>query len=321
MNKPELDTHQKALSIFFPDLINREKKAIEDQTRFVQYTNATAAMNIITGDQIWLRNVKCMNDFMEAKHSFNCLFDAYGSDEGKALRGTLDSIFPEITTQLEKGFDRWIEALQNETYIACVSEHGNGYEDKYGRLSMWRAYGGEQPIALVFKGYSLQSDNSIFNAHTCPVLYQDNVKLKYEFHCLSERIANNSDFIKNLDSEKTLSYLLDTFITYAFCLKHPGFQEEREWRLVYNPLLRPSKYMLSDIECINGVPQKVYKISLMDFPDENYYNGKLVDTLERIIIGPGEHQEIQRQAFIQLLADKGFEIPENIVSTSGIPLR
>ena len=46
------------------------------------------------------------------------------------------------------------------------------------------------------------------------------------------------------------------------CLKHEGFLEEREWRVIYWPQRSLSPLMESSIEVVGGIPQTVYKLPL-----------------------------------------------------------
>ena len=51
-------------------------------------------------------------------------------------------------------------------------------------------------------------------------------------------------------------------VTAVTCWKHEGFQEEREWRVIYAPQRSPSSLMESSLEVIGGIPQIIYKLPL-----------------------------------------------------------
>lgn len=104
-------------------------------------------MNILRTKEVWMRESSCMNDFMEVEHGLNCVIAAYAADE-KAFKRALDSVHPNIIEEIEKLFDAWIPHLRSDTYLTCVSEH-DAREDTFGRLSMWRAYGDQNGVALV----------------------------------------------------------------------------------------------------------------------------------------------------------------------------
>lgn len=44
---------------------------------FVHYTSAENGINIIKNKEIWLRNVRCMNDFSEVEHGMSVLQSYY----------------------------------------------------------------------------------------------------------------------------------------------------------------------------------------------------------------------------------------------------
>ncbi len=314
------DTHKKALSIFYPSLLSKREEIDQHKIRFVQYTSADSAMSIIQNKEIWLRNVQCMNDYSEVNHGINCFLTAYhNKNEGARFQTVMEELFPGIINEISTLFDSWLPHLRMSTYIACISEHPIE-EDKYGRLSMWRAYGGKCSVALVMNSAAIRSETDIFAAYTHPVAYQDPEQFSVMFGELADRIEKGKDFISTLEKQPVIGYLFELFKTYALCVKHPGFLEEREWRVVYNPALKSSEYVISSIESIGGVPQEVHKIPLKNIPEENF-SGGIPELIERIIIGPNDHQVVLGNSFIKLLKDAGCENAEDKIYYSGIPLR
>jgi hypothetical protein len=314
------DLHIKALTIFDPHLLEKEKQAAQQDFRFVQYTNAEAAMRIVQNREVWLRNVRCMNDYREIDHGVECLISAFKSEHGLSLRKKIDGIFPELMEEVQELIDGWFPHLKKETYITCVSEHPVD-EEEYGRLSMWRAYGGDQPVALIINGQSIQLKEAVFNAWTYPVKYLDPEDLTQEFGLLNQRITSNIGILEELGRDTVKKYLFDLFKSFSLCIKHPGFREEREWRIVYNPMLNSSELVTSSIESIGGVPQEIYKLPLRDVEESNYTTGKVSDVIDGIIIGPTEHQEFLKRTFIKILTEAGCNDPSSLVHVSGIPLR
>ncbi len=278
-------------------------------------------MSIITNQEVWLRNAQCMNDFSEVEHGLHCLTTAFKSeDDGKAFQGLLESIFPGIINEFTKIFDSWLPSFRSSTYIACVSEHPPE-EDEYGRLSMWRAYGGKMPVALVLNKEPFLVDTDAFHAYSNPVAYLDPEDFGEEFRLLSGRINQKIDFIKELGREAVISYLFDIFKNIVLCVKHPGFKEEREWRVVYNPDHKSSQHVITNIASIDGMPQEVYKIPLKDIPDESFHGATIPDFIHKIIIGPSDQQVVLGKTFAKMLENAGCENPSTKIHYSGIPLR
>lgn len=266
-------------------------------------------------------NAQCMNDYMEVEHGLNCLVAAFKNEEnGKRFQATLEGIFPGIIKEFTNLFDGWLPSFRISSYIACFSEH-LPEEDNYGRLSMWRAYGGERSVALILSRKPFLAETDVFHAYTNPVAYLDPENFNQEFCKLATRIDSEKEFIDSLGKQRIINYLFEVFKNIVLCVKHPGFKEEREWRVVYNPDVRKSEYVSSSIESINGVPQEVHKIPLKDIPEGNFYGATVPEFIERIIIGPNDHQVVLGKTFIKLLEKAGSKNPSQKIHYSGIPLR
>ena len=59
---------------------------------------------------------------------------------------------------------------------------------------------------------------------------------------------------------------------YRFALhyEHPGFREELEWRVVYQPSFDESEHILPEITSIRGLPQTIQKIPLRSVPNSKF---------------------------------------------------
>lgn len=310
-----------AYEIFNPDYINRIDKMKESGGRFVYYTSAEAAMSILRNESVWLRNVQSMNDFSEVSHGFDCLVDALKSEDGmRPLITYLDSLFPGFSDRFVKYVDGWYPHMEAQSYMICLSEHDND-EDNNGRLSMWRAYGGKHPVALVLKNGPLVNECDAFKAYTTPVDYQGPKHIKSRLLTLENRIRQNEAFVKSMGQAEVEAWVYDISKNLILCTKHPGFAEEREWRVVYNPIMASSPYVQSEIVCLNGVPQQIYKIPLKNIPEENFNGATIPEFVDRIIIGPTDEGFVLCDAFRKLLTEAGCEDANKRVYCSGIPLR
>jgi hypothetical protein len=147
-------------SIFMPEG-RRQRDTLykaNPNPRFVHYTRAEAALEIIRKKRLWLRNATAMVDYREIHHGFSLLqswFAVQGNK--KKFIDVFDSIHPGAASQaITAFFDRfWMSndrGVQTQTYISSISEHDSS-EDEHGRLSMWRAFGADAlaRVALVFR--------------------------------------------------------------------------------------------------------------------------------------------------------------------------
>ncbi|MGD1979648.1 MAG: DUF2971 domain-containing protein, partial [Akkermansiaceae bacterium] len=242
------------LALFFPDYDEHLKKISSGETRFAYYTSADTAMKVIRNEEIWLRNTQGMNDFLEVEHGFESLRKAFKeSKEGKSFQNFINTKFPGTMKKVFDLFDGWLPTLRTQTYIACVTVHGDR-EDEYGRLSMWRAYGGARPVALVFNSSPFQNDSSALNATFYPVTYSDDGYVRKHLADLEARMNDNEELMASFGSDELLGWLFELCKMMALCVKHPGFEEEQEWRLIYTPEIEHSPHVEGSIQTIGGVP-------------------------------------------------------------------
>ena len=107
----------------------------------------------------------------------------------------------------------------------------------------------------------------------------------------------------------------------AVSLKHEGFSEEREWRLVYFPDLDPSPLILQSTETIDGTPQIICKIPLHDDPTHDVVGIEIPTLVDRVIIGPTTYPIVVHGAFVAALNAANVTDAVSRVVMSGIPLR
>lgn len=286
----------------------------------MHYTSADAAISIIRNKQVWLRKSTTMNDFMEVEHGLDCLAQAYREPGGMRLRQILDEISPGTTSELEKSFNSWVPDFRDQTYLMCLSEHDDS-EDRLGRLSMWRAYGASVGVALVLKSTPFVTVSDALNVYTSPVRYADLSKIAEELDSLAERVRLNQEFLKEIPQSRLVECLFTAFRFAILCTKHPGFAEEREWRIIHNPTHNPNERVERSVEVIRGVPQLVMKVKLQNYEKEGLVGAEIPELLDRIIIGPTRYSDALRDAFQHELALAGVEDAHEKVIVSDIPLR
>jgi hypothetical protein len=138
---------------------------------------------------------------------------------------------------------------------------------------------------------------------------------------LNETITRNKALIRNLSQDRLVDYLFNAFRFAILCTKHPGFAEEREWRIIHNPTLDQNDRVKKVVEVIGGVPQPVMKVKLKDYEEEGFVGAEIPALLDRIIIGPTLYPDALREAFEHELTIAGVEDAHKKVIVSDIPLR
>lgn len=266
-----------------------------------------------------MRNSSCMNDFMEVEHGLSLLIDSYKSARER-LSSVFDAIFPGFLKELENSFNDWIPHFRRDTYITCFSEHDDE-EDYTGRLSMWRAYGGKAGIAIVMKGDPFLRVSHALKAYTNPVSYLDKEQFYANLQLLIQFAEENAPLLKQVGQAAVHSHMFHFFRTSVLCTKHPGFKEEREWRVIYSPKFEQSSRITTAPHTVNGIPQKICRIPLKNVPEEGLYGIEVHELVDRLIIGPTEYPEAMREAFVAALSEAGIEDAADRVIISDIPLR
>ncbi|MEI7669617.1 MAG: DUF2971 domain-containing protein, partial [Pseudomonadota bacterium] len=219
-------------------------------------------------------------------------------------------------------FNQWWDIIKFHTYIASISEHDDT-EDLNGRLSMWRAFGGNNAtrVAIVFNVPLHSEGSDALNLMFSPVDYLQQDEVHDMIYEVMEHIKANKYFIGSLDRNIVVGYVFQMLLAGVTCLKHEGFREEREWRAIYNPKLRNSPLIKSAVEVIHGAPQTVYKLPLdvdtspllADLDFSNIFN--------RLIIGASAYPSVTKEAFISILEEIGVSDAKEKVFISGIPVR
>jgi hypothetical protein len=308
-------------AIFHPLAFQRTLEAVNSGQRFAYYTDADTAMKIIKSKEVWMRKSHSMNDYREIEHGVEYLAMAHARHRDR-LCAALDPMYPGFCERLETLYRGWLPHFRTNTYITCVSAHDVS-EDSYGRLSMWRAYGRNAGVAIVFKGDAFFCPSDALKAHSSPVAYLNDYAFDLEYLRLLANIEHNSDFIKSIGEDILRNYLFSAYRHAALCTKHPGFGEEKEWRVIYQPTFQLSARIRLEVESIGALPQTVAKLPLEDVPEEKLVGLSLPDSIERLIIGPSKFPAGIFDAFFQLLIDVGAsaEDARRKIIVSDLPLR
>jgi hypothetical protein len=318
---PNISPEQvRLVQVFFPHTYEAHLHVKKAGTRFVHYTNANAAMNILRTKTVWMRNSSCMSDFSEVTYGLERLWKTYRDTEaGKQFRAVLNQIFAGFSEEIEKLFNDWTPQFLGNTYLYCLSEHQDD-EDEHGRLSMWRAYGETTGVALVIKNSVLLDPADGLGAYSSPVAYLDDRQFEERFAQIVHNIGSETKLLQDQGREDIVNRIFHMLRFAAVSTKHPGFAEEKEWRVLFGPALQVSRWITNEVTVLRGIPQLIYKLPLENIAEVNLVAG-IPDLLDRIIIGPTEFPVALCAAFQQLLTDAGVKDADKKISVSRIPLR
>lgn len=322
MTEEELATGIELERIFTPLAHSKRDKIRRQGGRFVHYTSAENAVKIITSCRIWMRNARCMNDYSEAYHGHAKLLGLFRKPEFKAayLRA-LSPFGKNMGENILNQFDQWWANIQFNTYICSISEHADA-EDIHGRLSMWRAYGGNSAkAALIFRLPLTPGAAAGLRLLVSPVEYMTDAQIESEFIASIQSIEENAAYLGTVDPQRIQNMGFFMLVLTALCLKHEGFAEEREWRVIYLPHALPSEHVERSVEVIGGIPQTVFKVPLVNKPESQIVGVGIPELIDRIIVGPSVYPMPIQEAFVSLLTGAGMADAVSRVAVSLIPLR
>lgn len=317
------------------------RQADKDARSFVHYTTTEAALSIIDNKEIWLRNSGVMNDYSEMAHGESCLHHCLAGDAEISARAkqTLDGLQEGLFARTFQYFidtSQWRRAF---TYLLSISEHGPPVvgpgvvdeESELGRLSMWRAYGNQGGVALVFDREQILVPGNVLDVYASPVFYGNPDTFGVYFLNMLTQIERRRDELVTIDPELLFENVRRFIHFTCLACKHPGFAEEREWRVTYSA--NPAAEHISDDEfnasskikrefrVVNGIPQRIYKIPFVDYPDQNLLGLTLPSILRRVVIGPTQYPAVIFDSLAMSMRRAGFADEQIRIAASNIPLR
>ena len=259
---------EKLFAILSPNLVEEARKLETGESQLVHYTTAENAVNIIRSKTFWLRNVRCMNDYSEVQHGINLLFKVFGGPDNASINklyAALDQIAPGAAKRAVDRFNEWMPKLPDITFIGCLSQAD--MDESTGRLSMWRAYSTPNSgVALVLDKAPFIAETDALAAYSLPVAYLTDEQFLAGIEACLNALEGLVPALVGIEA----AVIEETVFWWLLCMavgcKHPGFHEEREWRIIYIPEMWKSQVILQTVETIRGLPQIVQKIPLIDDP-------------------------------------------------------
>jgi hypothetical protein len=232
----EIRTRIKLESIFMPYANRHREVHRRNGGRFVHYTSAEIALQIIKSKRLWMRSTTCMSDYREVAHGYDILQEYFRDPTRRAaFVEALDTVARGAATDAIRLFDQWTQDIRLNTYITSVSEHSNT-EDRQGRLSMWRAFGGAPSrVAIVLKLPWYSDVANQLHLIFSPVAYLSKGEVFSVINEVSSNVQTNRDYLQSQPPGHVVGYLFAMLLAAVTCLKHEGFHEEREWRVIYAP--------------------------------------------------------------------------------------
>ena len=188
---------------------------------------------------------------------------------------------------------------------------------------MWRSFNrGTVGVALIINVPKVDLANPSWGVVLAKVKYLTGQQLTQELDALIQRLENAKQTIDSYSPQVIAAFIYAALLMFTVATKHPGFKEEREWRVLRLPSAPNSSPILSPgIEVVSGVPQSIYKLDFKNVPANNISGMSLEELLYQLVIGPTQYEDTVRATLVSILKRKGLSRAEQRVTISGMPFR
>ena len=244
---------------------------------------------MIDSGRIWATHVSRLNDAMEYEIGVSFVTNFIGANLQRASKAIIDKAISQLRSV--------------DTFIACYSATADV-------LSQWRAYSGAGTGYCI----GLKTSEMATRDGRMPLLEKVIYSKTTAEAVLSLLLARVDEFLDGHNfGEVEVGYLMGlldvTFNNVACIIKHSTFEEENEYRQIYQPatstLLLDTKYRMG-------------RFGLTPYVEiEFLQKGKL--PIQSIVIGPCRDPASEIRSLKLMLSEHGYGDIE--VLTSGIPLR
>ncbi|MDX1150231.1 DUF2971 domain-containing protein [Sinorhizobium medicae] len=261
------------------------------------YTSIEGFRSIVENNQLWVSNVRFLNDKAEMEYGIREAVKFLEMQETKAENGRdKKKLFAAAKRRiLDKGIP--------SAYACCFCE-------KNDSLGQWRGYtGGGQGIAIEFNAQDLLKHFRAANAMLAQVTYGQDATRKVLREELDKFINGNvsHDLFADILGDDSPERLEALILTLAPRFKHHSFEDEREWRLIVNdpPARSKIEYRAKD-----NVLVPFLKLGDKKHPLP----------ITRVIVGPGKDMDITAKS-IELFLQYQFKYEDVDVVKSSVPFR
>jgi hypothetical protein len=274
------------------------------------YTDAKALYSIVDENNTWATDAHHLNDTSELSYVdeviHSVLATLIGAHHGRPSRSFLEAADMELLDNLRKEWDIYITS-----FCTCGDQ-----------LSQWRGYsrtGGGYSIGFRAKDMLPSVPSSLLRLRCVIYERSEQEKLVCEIFqglcCWLESLSSSQS--NELVCTHALLEAARMLSECLFCLKNPGFSEEREWRLVH---IVQAKLHLSHTP-LHFRPTPAGLVPYVKLTPNGQQPGvRGLLPIDEVVVGPNPHPEEARNAMQCFLAHScgGATVK---VRNSTIPLR
>ncbi|OHD85618.1 MAG: hypothetical protein A3I60_05780 [Sulfuricurvum sp. RIFCSPLOWO2_02_FULL_43_45] len=288
------------------EIFQKEQHIEEFSGLLYHYTSLEGFIGILSNQNIWATEYSFLNDSSELGYGLSIvkkLLKKYIDENNDAL---VCKFFEYVLNYLND------EALIHQFFIASFSEHKD-------QLSQWKGYGRNGSgvsLGFDFKDLTRWKREEILdiNIYIKPVIYEKEIQEK-EITKILDLLMKHIKTLKTIDKIETIASCLAGFlIEKSIFFKSLAFQEENEWRIVYNNIGTSS------------VPRKDVKFRIVDSKILPYLELRLVAEkaklpINEIVYGAKNNFDNLRKVLQHIFSN--FDNPTKLPSLVGsnIPLQ
>ncbi len=256
------------------------------------YTSISALTGIAETKSLWASNVYFMNDSAEITHACDLLEHVLDSN---FISGDLVAEEIEFIRQFREWLG-WYRHTRYNIFVFSLSEEPS-------LLSQWRSYTPHgKGVSIGFSSAFLKTISQSSNLKIAKCLYKKSEK-EDVLHSLVEKLLDTfrrdkpiSDISKAHPSQcyhPFLENFRQDVLQVLTIIKHPAFEEEREWRLI-SPYY--AVYTVPSIKFRQGASMLVPYIEFLLGESKPYF--------EKVILGPSPHQNLSMNALSMFLRNQ-----------------
>lgn len=265
------------------------------------YTNATGLLGIVQSSTLWASNAAFLNDSTELTYVDHILASVTAELEAKYNLPEVSEVLG-LVSGIVSGAARRV----SDVFVSCLCENPD-------LLSQWRGYppaGGG--YAVGFRPARLPSRPPLLRK----VIYNESkqtaiLRTLFEPSCAALFGATDRRRMQSAFLKFVLPGLGASLGELGYSFKHPGFEEESEWRLVtlhHRPALPH--------ESVKARASGPQLIPYIETPIEVSGEGAIAE----VVVGPSGHPELAMRAVQDCLASAGCNASK-MVRHSTVPLR
>jgi hypothetical protein len=295
----------------------------ENQGAIFHYTTTDGLLGILRNDELWASHISFLNDTFELVYTRNLTLEVINQ-----LHRTnqISSKFKELVHSVANDLESRDRVFTPELYVFSTSLDGDS-------LPLWMQYSGVSGYNIALDWWCFQqlfeSEGLPFHFTYGRVEYQESKQMEVLTKDLLKIHELWRDFIDDglgtlLADEHIQSYLKWRIEYYSVFMKHPTFQQEREFRCVFSPLDTddiPSgeePKIIIDHRSRNGLILPYMKVSIdrSPWPEKKLPERRIKLPIQSITMGPALRLDSAKRGMEHLFYSCGHKGP---VLESGIP--